>query len=360
MNDDELEHKLRAHFQRETAGLEPSPRLWERVMSRIGEQGPPRRSRLATSLRARPLPALGAALALLVLVGGLSSLMVASWFSTPAASPTITDSPVPVPGAPPRAAAPTPTPAPGQPGGTEGARGAAGPAWSTAAFDALLPIVVQERMITSQGNLTLAVADMGQAMGQVAQVAQQLGGFVVASSRQGDESASVTVRVPSERFEEAKEALRAIGARVVSESAQSQDVTEEYVDLEARLRNWGAAEEQYLELITRAANVDETLRVQQQLFSVRGEIERIKGRMQYLERTSSMASITVNLTPARNPGPLVQPGWSAGETGRSALRSLADFGQTVAGAAIWIGVYSPAWLLLGAMVFLLVRRLVRR
>jgi hypothetical protein len=78
-------------------------------------------------------------------------------------------------------------------------------------------------------------------MDDVAQIAQDLGGFVVSSSRQGDEVASVTIRVPFESFEAAMGSLRALGTQVISESIQSEDVTEEYVDLQSRLRNWEAA-----------------------------------------------------------------------------------------------------------------------
>ncbi|MBI2918661.1 MAG: DUF4349 domain-containing protein [Chloroflexi bacterium] len=361
MNREELEGKLHDYFRAEAGRAEPSPEWWRRALTHLGEQKVARQWPFA----ARPLRVFVATAGLALLVGFVALLVAAPWQGAPQASPR----------------------------GPAGARGLAGPAGPAGAAPALTATGVTgnagwnmvttsgslgaaetrvrvtlsdsesaalDRMIVYQGDLALAIKDdLGVAMDGVARVAEERGGFVASSSRQGEESATITVRVPSDRFEDTKQAARSLAVRVLSESSRSQDVTEEYVDLQSQARNWEAAESQYLELVRKAQNVEETLKVQQQLVSVRGEIERIKGRMQYLERTSSLASLTVSLRPASNPGPLVSTDWSATETGRSALRSLAEFGQRLAGVAIWAGVYSPVWVLLGVVVVLLGRRLVR-
>ena len=223
--------------------------------------------------------------------------------------------------------------------------------------DTVLPS--PDRMIVRQGSLNLVVADLAKALEGAARIAQEREGYVVSSSQQGEEGASITLRVPVGRFDDALKALKALAVRVLGEQTTSQDVTEEYVDLQASLRNWEAAEAQYLELIKRAQKVEEVLQVQRELTNVRGQIERIKGRMQYLERTSALASIDVHFQPAKSPVPVVRPGWSPGETLRGALRSLAALAQNLAGAAIWALIYSPVWLALGLVAFFLWRRLTR-
>ncbi|MDP3062898.1 MAG: DUF4349 domain-containing protein [Chloroflexota bacterium] len=351
VNREELEQKLRSYFRAEAEESQPSPQWWEKALSNLGDQKPARRwSFLPGPFTAiQPLRVFGATAVAAVLVGVVSLLIFAPWQGAPAATSTSTSAPRPSAG----------------PQGPAGAPGTTlSSTFQSEDRDVLVTLTtsgeVLERMIVYQGDLTLAVKeDLGKAMDNVAQIAVERDGFVVSSSRQGDESATITVRVPSEKFGETKQAVRSLGVRVLSESTRSQDVTEEYVDLQARLRNWEAAESQYLELIKKAATVDETLKVQERLVSVREEIERIKGRMQYLERTSSMASVTVQLKPASNPEPLVRTDWNSAETGRSALRSLAEFGQRLAGVAIWVGVYSPVWIVLGVVLFLLGRRLTR-
>ncbi len=263
-----------------------------------------------------------------------------------------------VPAAPPKplpAATPTlvPYPTPAPPKGPEfsasdGSIGVAGPDLPSA-----------ERMIVRQGSLALVVADLAQALQKAGETARNLGGYVIYSSQQ-EEGASIALRVPAEKFEPAMASLKALAVRVVNEDTRSQDVTEEYVDLEASLRNWEAAEAQYLEILKKAWEVEDILKVQQELVNVRGQIERIKGRMNYLERTTAMSQIDVSFQPSKSPQPLVRPEWSLGETLRGALRSLANFGQGLAGLAVWVLVYSPIWLVLGLIIFFLWRRFTRR
>ncbi len=364
ISQEELERRLMAYFQEESAQLQAPADLWARIEARL--EGPSGEGWLAslwqrlTSPRRRGLlPAFVTAVVLLLAVSGAWLFTAAPWQTphpaVPMPAPAFTPTPVAYP-------TPVPTPAPGVslpegPAGPAGPVGGPGPAGAPAPSSEGL---LMERMIVYQGSLSLAVEDISQAMEETSELAKRLGGFVVSSSAQGDEIASMTIRVPADKFEEAKQALGSKAVRVIAEDTRSQDVTEEYVDLQSSLRNWEAAESQYLELIKRAGTVEETLNVQRELVSVREQIERIKGRMNYLERTSAMAALSIDFRPARSPEPLVKPGWNPGEMGRSALRSLARFGQSLAGAAIWVGVYSPVWVVLGVVVFLLVRRLARR
>ncbi len=365
ISQEELERRLRAYFQEESAQLRAPADLWARIEAGLEE--PSREGWFAslwqrlTSPRQRGLlPAFVTAVVLLLAVSEAWLFTAAPWRvphgAAPMPAPAFTPTPVPYPTPVPTPAAPLP-PGFSLPSGAAGPAGPAGPAGAPAPSSEGL---LMERMIVYQGSLTLAVEDISQAMEETSELAKTLGGFVVSSSVQGEEGASMTIRVPADKFEEAKQALGSKAVRVIAEDTRSQDVTEEYVDLQSSLRNWEAAESQYLELIKRAGTVEETLNVQRELVSVREQIERIKGRMNYLERTSTMAALSIDFRPARSPEPLVKPGWNPGEMGRSALRSLARFGQSLAGAAIWVGVYSPVWVVLGVVVFLLVRRLARR
>src|SRR3990172_7023399 len=286
------------------------------------------------------------ALAVLVFLG-LSVLGACA--PAPVAGPSAPDRPLP-------AVTPTPVPfpTPAPPKGPEfgvgdGGVGIAGPEPPSA-----------ERMIVRQGSLVLVVADLAQAVQKAGETARNLGGYVIYSSQQGEEGASIALRVPAEKFEPAMATLKALALRVVNEDTRGQDVTDEYVDLEASLRNWEAAEAQYLELLKRAEKVEDALKVQVELVNVRGQIERTKGRMNYLERTTDMSQIDVSFQPSKSPQPLVRPEWSLGETLRGALRSLANFGQGLAGFAVWVLVYSPIWLVLGLILFFLWRRFTRR
>ena len=159
-----------------------------------------------------------------------------------------------------------------------------------------------ERMIVRIGNMSLVVEDVLAGMDHITELAHSFGGYVVSSKRWGEGErlvGSITIRVPAEHFDDAVIALRDLAVEVSSESTSSKDVTEEYVDLSAKLQNLEATEEQLLKIMEKAETVEDILDVQRELSNVRGEIERTKGRMQYLERTTATSLIEVHLDQAK-------------------------------------------------------------
>lgn len=211
-----------------------------------------------------------------------------------------------------------------------------------------------DRKIVRTGHLTLEVGDIAESMDEVSGIANDLGGYVLSSDKseyKDRTSGRVSIRVPVEHFDEAFERLRQLAVDVPYESTESQDVTEKYTDLEAQLRNLEATEAQYLALLEKAETVEDILKVHRELSNVRGEIERIKGRMQYLECTSDMSLVEVNLQETK---PLGTTGWSALETFKSAAHGLITFGRVLADIAIWLGIF--CWIWIPILIFLLRRR----
>ncbi|MDD4986130.1 MAG: DUF4349 domain-containing protein [Dehalococcoidales bacterium] len=214
---------------------------------------------------------------------------------------------------------------------------------SSSGEDVTIP---SERMIVRNGSISLVVADVTEARDEIEQLATALGGWVVDSNIYGEAENMrgwISIRVGSDKFDQALAELRALAVRVSSESTSTKDITEEYVDLQSRLKNAEATEAQYLALLERAEAVDDILSIYDALSGIRYEIEQIKGRIQYLQQTSAMSLISVDLTPAVSLGPLVSPGWSASESLNSAIRGLTTFGQGLGTAFIWIGILSPIW-----------------
>jgi hypothetical protein len=202
--------------------------------------------------------------------------------------------------------------------------------------------LTEDRKIVKTGYMTLEVEDIAETMDEVAEMADELNGYVVSSYKYEYErgvSGRIAIRVPFEKFDEAFERLRQLAIDVPYETTTAKDVTEEYVDLEAQLGNLLATEAQYLALLEKAENVEEMLKVQSELSKVRGEIEQIEGRMKYLEQTSETSLIEVNLEEA--PG-LAEP-WSASAAFQSAVRGLTTFGRGLATVLIWLGIFCWAW-----------------
>lgn len=217
----------------------------------------------------------------------------------------------------------------------------------------------EERMIIRTGEVSLVVDDVIEAMDEIAQVVEELGGYVVSSRVYGEETerrGRISIRVPDDKFDLALTELRDLAVRVESESTDSQDVTEEYIDLQARLNNAEATENQYLALLDKAEAVEDILKIYDSLSRVRNEIEQIKGRMQYLERTTSMSFISVRLEPAATAKGLVQAGWSALEVLKSAVRGIVIFGQWLGNIAIWLLIFTPVWGAIAGIIYWRLRR----
>jgi len=208
-----------------------------------------------------------------------------------------------------------------------------------------------ERRIIRTGYLNLEVEDTVKSIEEISQVASELGGYVVSSNQRTREDTirgSISIRVPVERFDEALASIRKLASEVSSESTEGIDVTEEYTDLQAQLRNLEATEAQYLELLKKAETVEDILKVQAALSNVRGEIERIKGRIQYLERTSDTALIEISLEETKTVG---ENGWDAAKTFKSAINGLITFGKVLASVLIWLIIFIPVW---GIITFLVI------
>jgi len=203
-----------------------------------------------------------------------------------------------------------------------------------------------ERMIVRTGEMYLVVEDVTQALEGITQLAAGYNGYVVSSSVSGEEEGMrgwISIRVPDDKFDQTLAELRDLAVRVEEESTYSQDVTEEYIDLESRLKNAEATEQQYLAILEKAEDVEDILKVYDYLSRVRQDIEQIKGRMQYLERTSSMSLISAYLEPEFTAKPPVPPGWNALEVFKTAARGLVITGQVLGTIAIWLLIFIPIW-----------------
>ena len=223
------------------------------------------------------------------------------------------------------------------------------------------------RMIVRSAELRVVVADTTKAVSAATRAAEGVGGYVAGSQvwREGELlRARLTLRVPADKLSPALAQLRGIAKRVENETVSSEDVSEEFVDLGARLRNLEATEEELRQLLIvarqNARKASDVLEVHQHLTTVRGEIEQIKGRMRYLTQVAAMSSITVEMTPDALAQPVVEPGWQPLAVARDAARSLIAATQTAVNAAIWLVIYVLPIVAILALIALAARKVLRR
>lgn len=205
------------------------------------------------------------------------------------------------------------------------------------------------RRIAKRAEMTLIVADTPTAMRAVQQLVEELGGYVADSNAYRlsidpaaqQMQARMTVRVPAAQLDQALARLRALAVRVDRESTSTEDVTEEYTDNQSRLRNLEATEQELLALLREVrerpnATAEDILNVHRRITEVRDEIERIKGRQQYLDTLVQLATITIDLIPDELSRPVLEPGWRPQQTLRDAFRALLRALQWLVDLVIWL------------------------
>jgi len=161
---------------------------------------------------------------------------------------------------------------------------------------------ITERKIIRNADLKLETSNPEEAKNKINAIAENKKGLVFEATQSSSSNSarprnmvSMTLRVPSDKFNEALEEIRKSVDRVVSESVKGRDVTEEFIDIEARLKTKKALEERFLEIMKQSKSVADALKVQRELANVRTEIERIEGRKRFLENQSSFSTIKLTL-----------------------------------------------------------------
>jgi hypothetical protein len=158
-----------------------------------------------------------------------------------------------------------------------------------------LPSLRPSIIKTAQIKLEVGRRELLEAIGDATGIAGRYGGFVLTSSVDSDRSSSGTLvlRVPADRFETALGDLEELG-KVESKGVSGEDVGQQFVDLEARLQSWETQEDVLLRLMGRARTIGQTIRVQSELQQVQLEIERIRGRLRYLDDQTALSTITAS------------------------------------------------------------------
>ncbi len=156
---------------------------------------------------------------------------------------------------------------------------------------------LSDRKIVRNGSLELLVNDVGQSITKIGSIVGGVGGFIEKSTQthSGGRSANMTVRVPAGRLDQVIADVKRLATTVDRESVEARDVTHEYIDLDARLRNAQAEEAQYLLILKRATTIKDTLDVTEKLSDVRGRIEQMQAEMKFLTAQIDMSTLEISL-----------------------------------------------------------------
>lgn len=227
-------------------------------------------------------------------------------------------------------------------------------------------------LVIKSADMRLLVEDPDNAIERITQIVGDTGGYIVSSrvwnqpyaDGKNYKYATITFAVPVTQFERALNRMRNLALQVMDENASGEDVTDQYVDLQSQLVNLEATRDRIKSFLDQAQNVDEALRINQQLSEIERQIEEIKGRINYLDDRSAFSTITVTLEPqlpALEPVPMPKPIWEPGETLKEAIEVLTHAYQNIADLLIWffvvlLPIFGPPVLIVWIILKLIFRK----
>jgi len=243
---------------------------------------------------------------------------------------------------------------------------------STISSDATGQAQAVERLVIRNANLSIVVVDPVAVMEEISRMAEGMGGYVVNSNLYQTRTSSglevpeaqITVRVEALMLDEALNQIKGHVKDPVNdvlyENISGQDVTQEYTDLQSRLRNLEDAAEQLRKILDNAVRTEDVLQVFNELKSVNEQIEVLKGQIQYYEQSAKLSAITVTIQAEASVQPINVGGWEPKGIIRDAVQALIDAYQWIANAAIWIVVFClPIALPIGLVLFFVIRGLMK-
>jgi len=219
----------------------------------------------------------------------------------------------------------------------------------------------QERLVIENADLSIVIKDPKARMKEISDLAREMGGFVVSSNLYQNTSStgkevpqgSIVIRVPSEKLDEALTKIKEGAIDVPTENRSGQDVTSQYVDLQAQLTAKQAAEKKLLEIMDQATRAADVLAVYTQVQTVQTEIEQLKGQIKYLEESAAMSAISVQLIAEESTQPIVVGPWKPEGAAKEAIQDLIYFFQNFVDFLIRLVLLTlPALILIAIPLFL--------
>ena len=206
---------------------------------------------------------------------------------------------------------------------------------------------IKDRKLVRNASLSLHVKDVRETIGEIDAFTKKVGGYVINSSVNTPQESStglVSLRVPTEKLDEALVYFKGRAVNVVYENVWSSDITDQYVDTTAKLATLEKTKAIFEGMLSSATEFDDILRAQTEILNVQSQIDQVKGRIKYMEGTSETALVSIDLsTDALELGYAPENSWRPNVVFKQAIRSLVANARKLGNTAIWVSVYSVIW-----------------
>lgn len=224
------------------------------------------------------------------------------------------------------------------------------PTVSSPIYDKVAPALeISDRRVVTNSQMSILTKNVRDTSDTIHKQAEDIGGYMVSKNistprAKGSESASIVVRLPIEKREEFVKFLRTVGLKVVNERISSNDVTDEFVDIQKRIESLDKIKARYEEILSTTSNVDQILKIEQNIQNTQRQIDSLIGQLNYMNTTSRSTLITVNLSTDELALPFAPENpWRPNIIFKFAVRSLLTNVQKLGTGIIWIAVYAVLW-----------------
>ena len=219
---------------------------------------------------------------------------------------------------------------------------------------------IEEKKIQRNANLSIEVKNLDESVNKLNEIILLLNAEIISSNKGGADFgqpySNIRIRVASNNLNSAIGEFKKLATKIISENIYTNDVSEEFIDTEARLNIMKSTEERFNLLLLESETVEEIIQVEKELMRIRGDIESLEGRLNYLSKTTDTSEINLNLNEKI---PVTGESWKINESFTSALQNLSSFAKNLADFLINVIVFIPAIIIL-AIVIIIIRKFIKK
>ena len=217
----------------------------------------------------------------------------------------------------------------------------------------------EEKKIQRNANISIEVKNLDESIDKLNEIILLLNAEIISSNKGGMDFgqpyANIRIRVLSGNLDSAINEFKKLSTKIISENIYTNDVTEEFIDTEARLKIMKSTEDRFNSLLLKSETVEEIIQVEKELMRIRGDIESLEGRLNYLSKTTDTSEINLNLN---EQVPITGESWKINDSFTSALQNLSSFAKWLADFIINIIVFIPAIIVI-ALIIIFLRKLIK-
>ena len=218
-------------------------------------------------------------------------------------------------------------------------------------------INISDRKISKNAQLEIKVKSLDDSINFITNKTNSYKGYIVSSSSYAPntdyetKTANISLRVPSDSLDQFLKEIKTYAKETIHESIFTQDITEEYIDVKAKITSMESSEQRLTKLLDKTESVKEIVEVEKELSRLRGEIDSLKGRFKFIENSVVTSLVHIYMEEIPNPISINDPSWNTRDIALDAIKALSSFGQFIVSVIVFIFVFTPVWILIAGLIY---------